>query len=51
MAEDLQRVEEIYYEALQKEAGFERVSYLDTACGHDSGLRSRLESLDRKSVV
>gem|GEM_PF-479786 len=45
MAEDLQRVEEIYYEALQKEAGFERVSYLDTACGHDSGLRSRLESL------
>jgi WD40 repeat protein/tRNA A-37 threonylcarbamoyl transferase component Bud32 len=45
MAETSQKVEEIYYEALQRKAGFERVSYLDTACGHDSGLRSRLESL------
>jgi serine/threonine protein kinase/lipoprotein NlpI len=45
VAENTEKVEEIYYEALQKKAGPERVSYLDTACGRDSGLRSRLESL------
>lgn len=45
MAEKTDKVEELYYEALQREAGPERASYLDTACGHDSGLRKRLEGL------
>lgn len=45
MAEKAGKVEEIYYEALQKKAGPERAFYLDAACGCDSGLRSRLESL------
>jgi len=39
------QVEELYYEALRRQAGPERASYLDTACGQDSDLRTRIESL------
>ncbi|HNU31610.1 MAG TPA: protein kinase, partial [Sedimentisphaerales bacterium] len=45
MVEGNSQVEELYYEALRRQAGPERASYLDTACGQDSDLRTRIESL------
>jgi serine/threonine protein kinase len=45
MAESPNRVEEIYYTAVQKPSKAERLAYLDAACGDDSALRGRVEEL------
>jgi len=41
-----ERLEEVFHEALQRGAG-ERSAYLDTACGSDLELRTRVETLLR----
>ncbi len=43
----LRDIEVIYHAALERDAGQERSAYLDAACGHDAGLRARVEALLR----
>ena len=45
MAESPNKIEEIYYAAIQKPSQTERLAYLDDACGADSALRGRVEEL------
>ena len=41
----LKEIEEIYHAALEKEAGMERSTYMDTACRGDAALRKQIEVL------
>jgi serine/threonine protein kinase/Tfp pilus assembly protein PilF len=41
----LKEIEDIYYAALEKEAGMERSTYMDTACRGDAALRKQIEVL------
>ena len=39
------RIEEVFFAALQRKAGLERTAFLDGICGDDLALRERLEAL------
>jgi serine/threonine protein kinase len=43
----LKEIEEIYHAAIEKEAGMERLVYLDAACRGDTALRKQIEALLR----
>src|SRR5215210_2305790 len=44
-SEQWQQIKEVFHAALEREAGEERVAFLDEACGGDQSLRREVESL------